>query len=371
MCKGNTKDDEVMSANRFLQSAECLPEDATRDVIVERIESCCLVFLHSLLAARSRTHRVVFRLPADECNLSDYEIRLSRRHASRFAFCARALAQIYQLRITATFATKRDLFYDQKSLYGTQRNLDISITAVCRLLNASRSSQNVLSAGRGIVMGSLIVDIGGRRLDCSSAPVIISDWMHHAYYLSWPRFILVVEKDATFQKLIQEGFLSRFSSAILVTGKGYPDISTRKFLKHLTSTYQLPLFGLMDSDPHGIEIAMTYKYGGRMKSAEVGELSLPNFIWIGLSRSEICRYPIPREQFLPLQKAELKKTIRLCHRAAEMQDWTFLNELNCLHENGTKLELEAVSSIAPGFMCNSMLAEKLAGFLCETHSQQL
>ncbi|VDK25331.1 unnamed protein product [Anisakis simplex] len=38
---------------------------------------------------------------------SDYEIRLTQRHASRFAFCARALAQIYHLRITNCFATKR------------------------------------------------------------------------------------------------------------------------------------------------------------------------------------------------------------------------------------------------------------------------
>ncbi|KHN77993.1 Meiotic recombination protein spo-11 [Toxocara canis] len=226
-----------------------------------------------------------------------------------------------------------------------------------------------LSTGRGLLMGSLIVEVNGRRLDCSSAPVIISDLIHCAKYISWARFILVVEKDATFQKLTQEGFLSQFSPALLVTGKGYPDISTRKFLKHITSIYKVPLFGLMDCDPHGIEIAMTYKYGGRLKSAEVGDLSLPNFIWIGLSRSEVCRYPLPREQFLPLQKTEFKKTAKLCERAAALHDWTLLCELNCLRESRTKLELEAISGIAPGFMCNELLAEKLAEFRCETHRQ--
>ncbi|VDK41092.1 unnamed protein product [Anisakis simplex] len=71
-------------------------------------------------------------------------------------------------------------------------------------------------------MGSLVVEMSVaqqrvQRLDCSSAPVVISELIESADYLTNARFILVVEKDATFQKLIQEGFLLKFAPAIIVT----------------------------------------------------------------------------------------------------------------------------------------------------------
>ena len=38
------------------------------------------------------------------------------------------------------------------------------------------------------------------------------------------RFVLVVEKDATFQKLLDEGALARMHPCVIVTGKGVPDL---------------------------------------------------------------------------------------------------------------------------------------------------
>lgn len=37
---------------------------------------------------------------------------------------------------------------------------------------------------------------------------------------------------------------------------------------------------------------MTYKYGARKISAELGDLSLPTFQWIGLSQADIHRLEI-------------------------------------------------------------------------------
>ena len=50
---------------------------------------------------------------------------------------------------------------------------------------------------------------------------------------------------------------------IILTGKGYPDLATRKLLrrlayKEMTESYY---FALVDGDPHGFEIFSTYKYG--------------------------------------------------------------------------------------------------------------
>ena len=43
------------------------------------------------------------------------------------------------------------------------------------------------------------------------------------------RFVVIVEKDAVFQRLVEDGFAEHLS-AILVTAKGMPDMATRAFL---------------------------------------------------------------------------------------------------------------------------------------------
>ena len=52
----------------------------------------------------------------------------------------------------------------------------------------------------------------------------------------WCSFVVVVEKDAVFQRLVEEGFCGATNS-ILVTAKGMPDLCTRAFLQVLTSFY--------------------------------------------------------------------------------------------------------------------------------------
>ncbi len=65
-------------------------------------------------------------------------------------------------------------------------------------------------------------------------------------------FVLVVEKDATFQRLIDDKFLDKYS-AILITGKGSPDINTRQFLNLIYKKYSnlLNFYCLTDSNPYG------------------------------------------------------------------------------------------------------------------------
>lgn len=47
---------------------------------------------------------------------------------------------------------------------------------------------------------------------------------------------MIVEKDAVFQRLAQEGF-AEATSTVLVTGKGMPDYGTRCFISHLISQF--------------------------------------------------------------------------------------------------------------------------------------
>ena len=59
--------------------------------------------------------------------------------------------------------------------------------------------------------------------------------------------IIVVEKETIFHRCVAE-LSTTFNKIIWVTGKGYPDVGTRQFLKFLTeneASSSLPVFGLM------------------------------------------------------------------------------------------------------------------------------
>ena len=71
--------------------------------------------------------------------------------------------------------------------------------------------------------------------------------------------VLVVEKDAVFQRLLEERILSKFPGLVMVTGKGVPDLATRQLVHLLSVT--LPVLIITDCDPYGLEIFLTYKYG--------------------------------------------------------------------------------------------------------------
>jgi DNA topoisomerase VI subunit A len=78
---------------------------------------------------------------------------------------------------------------------------------------------------------------------------------------------------------------------LLITAKGYPDLSTREFLSLLTSPLDhrhdlqnmIPVFCLVDLDPYGMEIYGVYKYGGIRKSVlERERVALPQLQFLGI-----------------------------------------------------------------------------------------
>ncbi|GLG97022.1 Meiotic recombination protein W68, partial [Gryllus bimaculatus] len=78
-----------------------------------------------------------------------------------------------------------------------------------------------------------------------------------------------VEKDAAFQRLLQEGVTrasAPASSSRGHNGKGYPDTLVRVLLNRLWELLRLPTLLLMDADPHGIEIMATYRWGSKVSN---------------------------------------------------------------------------------------------------------
>lgn len=58
--------------------------------------------------------------------------------------------------------------------------------------------------------------------------------------------------------------------AVLITGCGYPDVQTRVLLSRIARDLpRIPIYGVADWDPHGMEIMATYTFGS-MSRSQVG-----------------------------------------------------------------------------------------------------
>ncbi|KMU83283.1 hypothetical protein CIHG_01065 [Coccidioides immitis H538.4] len=98
---------------------------------------------------------------------------------------------------------------------------------------------------------------------------------------------------AVFHRLATSNYhaTSAAGGGILITGKGYPDLSTRAFLRSISEWRNsparfIPIYVLVDCDPDGMAIMSTYKYGSISQSHENANLNVPGVEWLGLRASD-------------------------------------------------------------------------------------
>ncbi|XP_006499681.1 meiotic recombination protein SPO11 isoform X2 [Mus musculus] len=190
----------------------------------------------------------------------------SPKSVKKFALILKVLSMIYKLIQSDTYATKRDIYYTDSQLFGNQAAVDSAIDDISCMLKVPRRSLHVLSTSKGLIAGNLrYMEEDGTRVQCTCSATATAvptniQGMQHA------KFLLIVEKDATFQRLLDDNFCSRMSPCIMVTGKGVPDLNTRLLVKKLWDTFHIPVFTLVDADPYGIEIMCIYKYGSMVST---------------------------------------------------------------------------------------------------------
>ena len=115
------------------------------------------------------------------------------------------------------------------------------------------------------------------------------------------KWVLVVEKEATFTTLASSEYWrhSLAGQGILVTGKGYPDLATARFLNMVRAVKpHLPMFILVDFDPDGINIMHKYRWGSKRLRHENNEVR--RLEWLGIKSNHLLpkrpRYENPHER---------------------------------------------------------------------------
>ena len=173
--------------------------------------------------------------------------------------------------------TTREVYYFYVTHFRDQRECDKAIWDLVRILNLpSRQCLGLVASPRGWFCGSIDIynahtnelKFNGRELDSHGMAITPSTYDNpfHSNVLddsdpfverqhlnqqngnqirieSDARCILVIEKEGIYTRLSEDKFFLRYFPCILVTGKGFPDIATRRWVRRMQRTLKIPVYG--------------------------------------------------------------------------------------------------------------------------------
>ncbi|XP_045912467.1 meiotic recombination protein SPO11 isoform X2 [Micropterus dolomieu] len=198
---------------------------------------------------------------------------------TKFARILKILLVIYRLVQSSSYATKRDIYYNNTQLFGSQKTVDGIVDDISSMLKVPRRSLHVLATSKGLISGDLCyLEEDGTRIDChsSSAAVAVSSNIGGIRNIvSSAKFVLIVEKDATFQRLLDDDFCAKLCPCIIITGKGVPDVNSRLMVRKLWDTLHIPIFALVDADPHvGLHVSLSQQMLAPVRYVMVPSLAI-------------------------------------------------------------------------------------------------
>ncbi|OAL69374.1 hypothetical protein A7D00_6493 [Trichophyton violaceum] len=266
-------------------------------------------------------------------------------------------------------SSKRDIFYQDPVYFGSQRLVDRYIDDIAFTLDVSRAALHVAAAAKGAIGGNFSITMkSGSSIQvgaCTEGIVIPRIHEVKEIDISGISWILVIEKEAVFHRLITSGYhnASAAGSGILLTGKGYPDLSSREFLR-LLSRHEvcnskmifnpLPIFILVDSDPDGMAIMSTYKYGSMAQVHRNADLNVPSIQWVGLQASEMMSAASHTNMpsLVPMSQHDRKKAEAMLKRnpsfAEDGPEPAWRKELQSMLVMNLKAELEILYELDGG-----------------------
>lgn len=258
----------------------------------------------------------------------------------------------------------RELFYNDPELTQNVDKISHALRDISCMLDTQPWHLGVLSTSKGLLAGPLSISL------CTGEQINYDSRHHRGSVLphlitsvqrltSSARFVLVVEKDTVFNKLLLENVIGMFRHrCILLTGKGYPDINTRYLLNQLWRHLGVPIYVLCDADPHGLQIMLTYRFGSVALPMCTAQLAVPTIQWLGVWPSECDALGLATR---PLSNRDVRLLKQISRRP--YVDEPVRRELQWMLTHGRKAEIEALEGVAKGHLLRTYMAERLREYV--------
>ncbi len=265
----------------------------------------------------------------------------------------------YQLKYSLGEDVDENIFNEQAESNPLIEDLEVS-------LGVKREDLNLNANRKGVLAGNMrIVDnFGGERqvIDASkqgrSGWNIPSDVDNDIEFVDVKaKFVLVVEKDAIWQRLNEDGFWKK-ENCILISPQGQAARGTRRLIRKLADM-GLPVYVFNDCDAWGWYIYWTIKTGSINLAYMGPEIATPEARFLGVTMEDIERYDFLKKMVMKASEVDIK-------RAQDMLQYSWINkhkawveELNKVIKTKTKLEQDTLQGPRLTFV-GQYIKEKIA-----------
>ncbi len=259
--------------------------------------------------------------------------------------------------------TKREVYYQDPELFNKDQNAsDHHIEDIAVMMGVTRPCLRVVATAKGVCIGDLTLRERGDTFNCNRlgrGGWSISPFIDEVEIVDCDAdYVLVVEKDAALIRLIEEDFHKK-NRCILVTGKGQPDIATRRLIRRLNKEEKLPVYVLTDSDSYGMQICSSYKRGSIALSFESAYLAVPSARFLGLLPSDLDKFDVPKAARLTMTEWDIKKAKGMLEYPWIRNNRKWKRELKLMIDTGEKAELQALARHGLTFMTDVYIPQKM------------
>jgi len=306
------------------------------------------------------------------------QLTLGDKIAKRYFFNVAHSKKFMQTLMVASFcndiisqrihASIRDMFYNLKrtlpesneNTFDVQSESDPIIIDLEVALDVFREQLHLTTDRKGIVAGNVIIRDRGDSIDWSklgsggwSIPSTVGEVEFKKVDAD---FVLVVEKNAGFERLHEDKFWQKHNCILIGTG-GQPSRGTRLLIQRLNKEFKLPVYVFTDGDAYGWYIYSVIK-SGSMSLAHISDrIATPSAKFIGLTISDIFEYQL-KKCIIKARELDIKRAKELLHYEwFKKPEWQ--KEINLMIQKGIKAEIEALSHRGLKFMSETYLPEKL------------
>jgi len=305
-------------------------------------------------------------------------LKLGNKASKRFLFNVAHAKKFMQTMLVAAFCKElqdqdlhtslRDLYYALKrtlpesdeNTFEDQKESDPIIVDLEVMLDMLREQLHLNADVRGRVVGNVVVKDRGDTINFSKLGsggwAIPSNVEEITIKSVNAKYILVIEKNAAFERLHEDKFWKK-QNCILVTTQGQAARGPRRLIQRLSTDYKLPVYVFTDADSYGWYIYSVIKYGS-ISLAHISErLGCPNAKFIGLTVSDIDAFGL-KNFTIKAREVDIK-------RAREMLKYKWFKhpawqkELKLMIQRKIKAELEALSGRGLKFMTEVYLPMKI------------
>lgn len=192
-----------------------------------------------------------------------------KAHSYKFAIYLKVMSIMLQSINVGEAISKRNVYYTDVAFFKNQATVDQVIDNISNCLGVAIENLGINASQKGLLWGNLEISLneGGTTYKFSEEqgdaliPLLPSNLITEKIHFKFnpigrPSRIIIVEKDAVFQSLIK---LRKGRNELLITGKGFPDRLTKKFVHIVTKYFKdVPVFAFVDADVYGLMIVSEY-----------------------------------------------------------------------------------------------------------------